>query len=109
MAYLFLAFAIIGEVIGTAYLKTSEGFSKLTPSLIAILSYSVTFYFLSLSLKTIPTGIAYAIWAAAGIILIAAVGWFKFGQKLDMPAMIGIGFILAGVLIIHLFSKSVSH
>ena len=109
MPWLYLAIAIVGEIIGTSFLKSSEGFTRLVPTLISVTSYVVAFYFLSLCLKSVPVGIAYAIWAGVGIVLIAAVGWIFMGQKLDLAASIGIGLILSGVLVINLFSKTVSH
>ena len=109
MHWLYLAIAIGDEVLGTSFLKASEGFTKLWPSLITIVSYITAFYFLSLTLKTVPVGIAYAIWAGAGIVLIAAIGLTFLGQKLDLPALLGISLILAGVLVINLFSKTVAH
>jgi small multidrug resistance pump len=107
--YLYLGLAIVTEVIGTSALKASEGFTRLGPSIVSIAAYSAAFYCLSLTLSTIPTGIAYAIWSGVGIVLISLVGWFWFKQSLDLPALCGIGLILAGVLVINLFSKSVSH
>lgn len=107
--WLFLGAAIVSEVIATSAMKSSEGFTKLVPSLIVVVGYVAAFYFLSLTLKTIPVGIAYAIWAGLGIVLIAAVGWMVFGQKLDLPAMLGMGLILLGVLVINLFSKASGH
>ena len=107
--WLFLSVAIISEVIATSALKQSEGFSKLTPSLLVIAGYAVAFYFLSLTLKTMPVGIAYAIWCGAGIVLISLIGWHFYQQHLDLPALIGIGLILAGVLVINLFSGSTAH
>ncbi len=109
MHWIYLAIAICGEILGTSFLKASEGFTRLWPSLITIASYVTAFYFLSLTLKIVPVGIAYAIWAGAGIVLIAAIGLIFLGQKLDLPAVIGISMILGGVLVINLFSKSVSH
>ena len=109
MHWLYLAIAICGEVLGTSFLKASEGFTRLWPSLITVASYVTAFYFLSLTLKAVPVGIAYAIWAGVGIVLIAAIGFFFLDQKLDAPALVGIGLILAGVLVINLFSKTVAH
>lgn len=109
MSYLYLGVAIVAEVCATSFMKLSDGFTKTVPSTITIVGYGVAFYFLSLTLKTIPTGIAYAIWSGVGIILIAAVGWFFQGQKLDFPALMGMGLIIAGVAVMNLFSKSVSH
>jgi small multidrug resistance pump len=105
--YLYLGLAIVTEVIGTSALKASEGFTRLVPSVVSIAAYCAAFYCLSLTLSTIPTGIAYAIWSGVGIVLISLVGWFWFRQSLDTPALCGIGLILAGVLVINLFSKSV--
>lgn len=109
MPWLFLAIAITGEVIATSFLKASNGFTQLAPSLVTVIGYAVAFYFLSLTLKTIPVGIAYAIWAGAGIVLISLGGVVFFGQKLDAPAVFGIGLIIAGVIVINTLSKSVSH
>lgn len=108
-AYALLGSAIIAEVIGSTFLVKSIGFTKLWPSLIVIVLFSTAFYLLSHVIKTIPLGIAYAIWAGVGIVLTAVVGYVVFKQTLDTPAMIGIGFIVAGVLIINLFSQSTGH
>lgn len=106
MKWIFLAVAIISEVIGTSALKASEGFSRLWPSAIVVIGYASAFYFLSLTLKTIPIGVAYAIWSGAGVALIA---WVLYGQALDLPAIIGISLIVAGVVVLNLFSTTVSH
>lgn len=108
-AYLHLGVAIVAEVIATSFLKTSAGFTRFWPSVVTVLGYGVAFYFLSLTLATIPTGIAYAIWSGVGIVLISLIGWFAFGQRLDAPALIGIALIMAGVLVINLFSKVAGH
>lgn len=105
MGYLYLGLAIIFEVIGSSFLKASEGFSKLIPSVVVIFTYVIAFYCLSLSIKTIPLSIAYAIWAGVGIILTVLVSIFIFKQAIDIPAIIGIAFIITGVLIINYFSK----
>ena len=107
--YVYLILAILGEVGATSALKASHGFSKPWPSLACALGYGISFYFLSLTLKTLPIGIAYAIWAGVGIVLTAAIGYIVFGQKLDVAAMLGIAMIVAGVLTIQLFSGSESH
>lgn len=107
--WLFLGIAILSEVIATSALKSSEGFSRLWPTIIVITGYGTAFYFLSLTLKTIPVGIAYAIWSGLGIVLVSLIAWLGFGQKLDLAAIIGIGFIIAGVLIMNLFSGSITH
>jgi len=109
MAYLYLAIAIVAEVIATSALKASEGFTRLGPSLFVVVGYAVSFCFLSLTLRTMPTGVAYAIWCGAGIILLALIGWLALGQKLDAPAIAGMALIIAGVAVINLFSKSLSH
>lgn len=107
--WLFLSIAIISEVIATSALKSSEGFTRLIPSVLVVGGYLLAFYFLSLTLKAIPIGIAYAIWAGVGIVLIALVGWWLYGQKLDLAAIIGMALILAGVAVINLFSTSDGH
>ena len=107
--YLWLTGAILAEVLGTTMLKASENFTRPGPSIVTVVSYGFAFWCLSLTLKVIPTGIVYAIWSGVGIVLISAVGWFWFKQSLDTPAMIGLGLIIAGVLVINLFSKSVGH
>lgn len=106
--WLLLSAAIVAEVFGTSFLKASEGFSKFWPSVAVIIGYLVAFYFLALSLKYIPVGIAYAIWAGVGVVLIALIGWVVFDQKLDLPAMIGISLIIAGVITLNVFSGSVA-
>lgn len=107
--WFFLGIAIFSEVVATVALKTSEGFSRLWPSLTVIIGYSLSFYCLSLTLKVIPIGIVYAIWSGVGIIFITLTAWILFGQKLDISALIGILLIVAGVVIMNLFSKTVSH
>lgn len=109
MHYVYLMIAIVGEVIGTSFMKQSDGFTRLVPSLITAAGYAVVFYFLSLTLRVIPTGIAYAIWSAVGVVLIAAIAWIFQGQKLDAAALIGIAFIVTGVVIMNGFSKSLPH
>jgi small multidrug resistance pump len=107
--WVFLAVAIVSEVIATSALKASEGFSRLWPSVIVAAGYASAFYFLSLTLKTIPVGVAYAIWSGAGVALIALIAWVFFGQTLDAPAIIGLLLIVAGVFVLNVFSKTVSH
>ncbi len=109
MTYLFLSLAIVAEVIATTALKLSDGFSRLLPSIITVVFYGVSFYCLSLTMRTLPTGIIYAIWSGVGIVLIATVSWLFYGQKLDLPAMLGMLLIILGVIVINLFSKSVAH
>lgn len=107
--WIILSIAIAFEVVATSALKETHGFTRLLPSLIAVIGYGLAFYFLSLTLKVLPVGIMYAIWSGAGIVLVAIIGWLVFRQTLDVPALIGIALILAGVLIINLFSQTVSH
>lgn len=108
-AYAFLAVAIAAEVIATSALRASEGFTRLWPSVLVVIGYGVAFYFLSLTLKTMPVGLAYAIWSGVGIVLVSAIAFFVYKQALDLPALIGIGLIMAGVLVINLFSQSSAH
>lgn len=107
--WIFLAVAIVSEVIATSALKASEGFSRLGPSLLVIVGYGIAFYCLSLTLKTIPIGVVYAIWSGAGIALITLVAWLVYGQTLDTPAIIGLLLIVAGVVVLQGFSKVVAH
>lgn len=107
--YLFLATAILCETIGTSFLKKTEQFSKPIPTLIFIVAMATSFYLLSFALKGIPVGVAYAIWSAVGIVLISLVSYFAYKQSLDFPAILGISFIVIGVVIINLFSKSSAH
>lgn len=107
--WLFLAVAIVAEVAATSALKASEGFSQLLPSVIVVIGYAAAFYFLSLTLKAIPVGVAYAIWAGLGIVLVAAIGWILYGQKLDVWGFVGMGLILSGVLVLNLLSHANVH
>ena len=107
--YVVLGVAVVAEVIATAALKASAGFSKLVPSVVVVLGYAVAFTALSLTLKTIPLGIAYAIWAGAGVALVSVAGWLYFKQPLDIAAILGISLIVTGVLVINLFSKTSAH
>jgi len=107
--YLTLIAAIVFETIGTSALQASAQFSRFWPSVIVVVAYALSFYLMALSLRFIPVGIAYAIWSGLGIVLIALIGLAVFGQKLDIAAVIGIGMILAGILVIHLFSASSTH
>ncbi|MFV0277772.1 MAG: DMT family transporter [Parahaliea sp.] len=108
-SWIFLAIAIAGEVIATSALKSSEGFTKPLPTSVVVIGYAVTFYFLSLALRSIPVGIAYAVWAGLGIVLVAAIAWIIHGQKLDAWAFLGIGLIVSGVAILNLLSKTSTH
>ena len=106
---LYLAIAIVSEVIGTSLLTASHGFARWGYAVASLAAYGCAFYFLSIPLKTIPTGIVYAIWSGVGIVLVSAIGALFFKQMLDMPALIGIGLIMVGVLVINLFSGSIQH
>lgn len=107
--WLYLSIAIVAEVIGTSFLKSAEGFTRIGPSIIVLVCYGIAFYLLSLTLKTIPVGIAYAVWSGVGIALIALVGWIVLGQALDTPAIIGIGLIVSGVVVLNIFSSNIPH
>jgi len=107
--YALLAVAIVAEVIGTTALKSSEGFTRPLPSLIVVLGYGLSFYMLALVLRTIPVGVAYAIWAGMGIVLITVLGMVAFDQRPDLPALLGMALIIAGVVVINLFSRTVGH
>ena len=107
--YFYLVVAILFEVIATTALKQTEGFTRLVPSLVSIGGYALAFYFLSLPLRTMPVGVVYAIWCGAGIIFITAIGWVWFRQALDLPALAGMGLIMAGVIVINLWSKTIVH
>ena len=106
MTYLYFAAAIVSEVVATSALKASEQFTKLTPSLIVIIGYCISFYLVTIVLRTIPVGITYAIWAGVGIVLVALVGAILYKQIPDIPAVIGMGLIVAGVVIINVYSKN---
>ena len=106
MGYLYLGIAVAAEVIATSALKASDGFTRPLPTVIVALGYGVAFYFLSLVLKTVPVGVAYAIWSGAGIVLIGLIGWLVLKQPLDVPAMLGMFLIIAGVAVIQLFSRT---
>ena len=107
--YLFLVLAIVAETIGTVALPATRGFTRLAPALVVVLAYAVSFYFLSLTVKVMPVGVVYAIWSGLGIVLIALMGLLLYGQKLDLAAVLGLALILAGVLVLHLFSSSTPH
>ena len=105
MGYWYLAIAIVAEVLATSALKESQGFSKLLPTLLVMAGYGASFYFLSLVLQTIPIGVAYALWAGLGIVLITIVGAVVFGQKMDLAAIFGIALIISGVVVLRVFSS----
>lgn len=109
MAYLFLALAIFAEVVGTSFLKATEEFTKPGPSALVMVSYLVSFYLMTLVLRTIPVGIAYAYWAGLGIVLVALIAAVMYKQLPDLPAIIGMSLIIAGVVVIQLFSNSTGH
>jgi len=109
MPYLFLAAAILAEVIGTTALKLSDGFSRLVPSLVVIVSYGIAFWALSVTLKTLPVGVAYAIWCGAGIVLVAIAGRIMFSERLDWAAFAGMGLVMAGIALLTLVSQSGGH
>ncbi|BBL34498.1 multidrug transporter EmrE [Nitrosomonas stercoris] len=106
MSWFYLAVAIVAEIIATSLLKSSEGFTRLWPSLVVIVGYGCAFFFLSLTLRTIPVGAAYAIWSGAGIVLVTLIAWLIFGQTISLPDVIGIGLIIAGVIVLRLFSET---
>lgn len=107
--YVYLAVAIGFEVVATSALKETDGFTRLWPSLLAMGGYALAFYFLSIPLRTMPVGVVYALWSGVGILFITSIGWVWFRQALDLPALIGIALIMAGVLVINLFSRTVVH
>ncbi|MFK7835776.1 MAG: multidrug efflux SMR transporter [Sulfitobacter sp.] len=107
--YIWLFFAILTETLGTTALQASQQFTRLWPSVAVVICYGMSFYFMSFALKYMPVGIVYAIWSGLGIVLIAGIGFVLFGQKLDLAAVLGLGLIIAGILIIHLFSTANTH
>jgi len=109
MKYIYLALAILLEVTGSSFLQASKGFSKPIPTVVMVIAYVACFYFLSQALKTIPLGVAYAIWAGLGIVLTAGVSVLIFKQRLDLPAIVGMALIIAGVVVINAFSKTAAH
>lgn len=109
MHYIYLIFAITAETIGTTALQASQQFSRLWPSVLVVIAYGISFYLLALALKFMPVGIVYAIWSGLGIVMIAIIGFVVFGQRLDLPAVLGLSLIIVGILVIHLFSNSATH
>jgi small multidrug resistance pump len=107
--YLWLVLAIVAETVGTTALQASQQFTRLVPSLLVVAGYGTAFYLLSLVLRHMPVGVVYAVWSGLGVISIAVIGRVAFGQRLDAPALLGIALILAGVLVIHLFSRTAGH
>ena len=108
MSYFYLILAIFLEVIATSYLKKTDGFTVLTPSLVVILGYALAFYFLSLTLNVIPVGVAYAIWSGVGMVLISLAGFVLYKQFVDVPTIVGISLIIIGVVILNIYSKPIS-
>lgn len=106
MHWLYLSIAILSEVVATSALKSAQGFTRPLPSLLVIAGYALAFYLLSLALRAIPLGVAYAVWSGVGVALVSVVGWFVYRQALDAGAIIGIALIVAGVAVIHLFSRT---
>lgn len=109
IAYILLALAIVSEVTGSTFLVKSEGFTQLVPSILVVVFYVISFYLLSQVIKTIPLGVAYAIWGGVGIVLTALIGFLIFRQSLDLAALIGIALIIGGVIVMNIFSKTVGH
>jgi small multidrug resistance pump len=109
MNWVYLSVAIVLEVVATSALKASDGFTRLLPSVVVVVGYAVAFYTLSLTLRTMPVGVVYAVWSGVGVVLITLVGWLVFGQKLDGPAFLGIALISAGVIVLNFCSQSVTH
>lgn len=107
--WLCLAIAILSETVATTALKASAGFTRPWPSVLVVAGYGLAFYFLSLTLRTIPLGVSYAVWSGVGIVLVTLAGWLLYGQRLDAGALAGIGLIVAGVIVMNVFSKSAGH
>lgn len=109
MHFIYLSIAIVAEVVATMALKASDSFTKFGPLAVTAIGYAIAFYFLALTLKAIPVGVAYAIWSGLGIVLISVMGFVVFRQSLDIPAIVGLSLIIAGVIVINAFSKAVAH
>ncbi|WP_181244415.1 DMT family transporter [Halomonas salina] len=109
MAYLYLALAIVAEVVATSSLKASQEFTRLWPSVIVVVGYVLAFYLLTLALRTLPVGIAYAFWAGLGIVLVTLIGILVYGERLDAPAALGLAMIIGGVVVIQAFSRVSAH
>jgi len=107
--YFALFLAVMAETIGTTALQASQQFSRLWPSVIVVVAYALSFYLLSITLKSMPVGVVYALWSGLGIILIACIGFVVFGQRLDLPAILGLGMIIGGIVVIQLFSNATPH
>jgi small multidrug resistance pump len=109
LTYIYLILAVAAETVGTTALQASQQFTKAAPSVLVVISYAIAFYLLSLTLRTMPVGVVYAMWSGLGIVFIALIGYLVFGQRLDWPAVLGIAMILGGILVIHLFSRTAPH
>ena len=109
MHFLYLTISIIAEVIATSALKAADGFTNPIPSVIVVVGYAIAFYFLSITLRSMPVGIVYAIWSGVGVVLISLAGWLLYRQSIDLPAIIGLVLIVSGVMVINLFSSSIGH
>ncbi|WP_424967695.1 DMT family transporter [Dinoroseobacter sp. S375] len=109
MHYILLIGAIFAEVVATSALQASQQFTRIGPSITVVIGYGISFYLLSLTLKVMPLGIVYALWSGMGLMMVAGIGWLIFGQRLDLPAVLGLVLILAGILIINLFSETATH
>jgi small multidrug resistance pump len=107
--YLVLALAVLAETIGTTALQASQQFTRIGPSILVVVAYAISFYLLSITLRTMPVGIVYALWSGLGILLISTIGWVVFDQRLDWPAIAGLLMIVCGIAVIHLFSSSAPH
>lgn len=108
-AYLILALAVLAETVGTTALQASQQFTRLWPSILVVVAYALSFYLLSMTLRVMPVGVVYALWSGLGIVLIACIGVLVFGQRLDLPAVLGLALIVAGIAVIHLFSNATPH
>lgn len=109
MHWFYLILAIAFETIGTTTLKTSEGFTRLWPSVVTLICFFAALFLLSLVLRALPVGVTYAIWSGLGIVLISAIGWVAFGQRLDLAAILGMGLIIAGIVVMQVFSNTAGH
>jgi multidrug transporter EmrE-like cation transporter len=109
MPYIYMLLAVISEVIATTSLKAADGFTRTVPSVLVVIGYGTAFYFLSMTLRSLPVGTAYAIWSGCGVVLVAIAGWLVYGQKMDLWGVIGMGLIIAGVLVLNLVSKTSVH
>ena len=109
MTFIYLVLAVVAEVVATSALKASLGFTRLWPSLLVVAGYGIAFYLLGLALRSLPVGVAYAIWAGLGIVLVTLVGMVVFGERPDLPGVLGIVLIVAGVVVLQVFSKMSEH